>query len=122
MGKRRQRDTRGEGIRARGNRIDSPGGSITPARGPSGGVRTILPRGEAIGKVKAACAARTDPDFVIIARTDADEISFDEEVARCNLYLEGGADFAMRVLAKVNGREIREFSPQEQMEWHRRLC
>src|SRR5260370_16163902 len=33
----------------------------TPARGPSGGVRTILPRGEAIGKVKAACAARTEP-------------------------------------------------------------
>jgi methylisocitrate lyase len=94
----------------------------TPARGPSGGVRTILPRGEAIGKVKAACAARTDPDFVIIARTDADEISFEEEVARCNLYLEAGADFAMPVLAKVNGREMREFSPKEQMEWHRRLC
>jgi methylisocitrate lyase len=94
----------------------------TPARGPSGGVRTILPRGEAVGKVKAACAARTDPDFVIIARTDADEISFEEEVARCNLYLEAGADFAMPVLAKVNGREMREFSPKEQMEWHRRLC
>jgi 2-methylisocitrate lyase-like PEP mutase family enzyme len=94
----------------------------TPARGPGTGRRVLLPRAEAVGKVKAACAARTDPHFVIIARTDADEISFDEEVTRCNLYLEAGADFAMPVLAKFNGQPLREIPPDKQMELHRRLC
>jgi methylisocitrate lyase len=44
-------------------------------------------------KLRAAVAARTDPDFVIIARTDARGVSgFDDAVRRARLYLEAGAD------------------------------
>jgi methylisocitrate lyase len=44
-------------------------------------------------KVRAAVAARRDPDFVIIARTDARGVNgFDDALARAHLYLEAGAD------------------------------
>jgi methylisocitrate lyase len=44
-------------------------------------------------KIRAACGARRDPDFVIIARTDARGVSgFDDAVRRGRLYLEAGAD------------------------------
>jgi len=44
-------------------------------------------------KVRAAVAARQDPDFVIIARTDArGGAGFDDAVRRARLYLEAGAD------------------------------
>jgi methylisocitrate lyase len=44
-------------------------------------------------KVRAAVAARRDPDFVIMARTDARAVAgFDEAVRRARLYLEAGAD------------------------------
>jgi methylisocitrate lyase len=44
-------------------------------------------------KLRAAAAARRDPDFVIIARTDARGVSgFDDAVRRARLYLEAGAD------------------------------
>jgi methylisocitrate lyase len=44
-------------------------------------------------KLKAAKAAKTDEDFVIIARTDARGVlGFDEAVRRANLYVQAGAD------------------------------
>lgn len=44
-------------------------------------------------KIRAAVAARRDPDFVIIARTDARGVNgFDDAVRRARLYLEAGAD------------------------------
>jgi methylisocitrate lyase len=44
-------------------------------------------------KIRAAVAARRDPDFVIIARTDARGVhGFDEAVRRAKLYLQAGAD------------------------------
>jgi methylisocitrate lyase len=44
-------------------------------------------------KLRAAVAARTDPDFVIIARTDARGVTgFDDAVRRALLYLDAGAD------------------------------
>jgi methylisocitrate lyase len=44
-------------------------------------------------KLRAATAARTDPDFVIMARTDARGVTgFDDAVRRGRLYLEAGAD------------------------------
>src|SRR5262249_18893014 len=44
-------------------------------------------------KVRAAVAARTDPDFVIVARTDARSVEgFDAAVRRATLYVEAGAD------------------------------
>lgn len=44
---------------------------------------------EMCGKIRAAVDARRDPDFVIVARTDA---SFDEAVERAEAYREAGAD------------------------------
>jgi methylisocitrate lyase len=44
-------------------------------------------------KIRAATAARRDPDFVIIARTDARGVTgLDDALRRARLYLEAGAD------------------------------
>jgi 2-methylisocitrate lyase-like PEP mutase family enzyme len=44
-------------------------------------------------KLRAALDARRDPDFVIVARTDARAVEgFDAAVERANLYGEAGAD------------------------------
>jgi methylisocitrate lyase len=44
-------------------------------------------------KIRAAVAARSDRDFVIIARTDARGVyGFDEAVRRARVYLDAGAD------------------------------
>ncbi len=46
-----------------------------------------------VGRLEAALASRRDPDFVIIARTDAIAVSgFDDAIDRCNAYLAAGAD------------------------------
>lgn len=60
------------------------------------GIEHVIPRDEMVMKIKAALAARADPDFLIMARTDAMHvIGFEEGVARANLYLEAGADMVM---------------------------
>lgn len=44
-------------------------------------------------RVRAAVAARTDPDFCIVARTDARAVAgIDDVIARANAYREAGAD------------------------------
>ena len=44
-------------------------------------------------KIRAAVASRRDPDFVIVARTDARSVEgFDAAVARARAYLAAGAD------------------------------
>ncbi len=83
--------------------------------------RTVVSRDEAVDRVKAALDARTDPDFVIVARSDADTISFEELVERCNLFLAAGADMAMPILMNVEGRSFFSLPPDEQMTWHRKL-
>jgi methylisocitrate lyase len=61
-------------------------------------------------KVRAAAAARRDPDFVIIARTDARGVSgFDDAVRRARLYLEAGAD-AIFPEALENADEFARFA------------
>src|SRR5262249_11994308 len=48
-----------------------------------------------VAKIRAAVAARKDPDFVIIARTDARAVAgFDEAIDRANAALAAGADMA----------------------------
>jgi 2-methylisocitrate lyase-like PEP mutase family enzyme len=57
--------------------------------------KVIIPLEEYLAKIRAAATARTDPDFKIIARTDANAvIGFDEAVRRCNAALAAGADIA----------------------------
>ncbi len=57
--------------------------------------KEIVPREDWLAKLRAACAARRDKDFLIIARTDARAVAgFEEAVARANAALEAGADMA----------------------------
>jgi methylisocitrate lyase len=60
------------------------------------GVEHVIPRNEMVAKIKAALAARSDPDFFIMARTDSMRTDgFAEGVERANLYLEAGAEMVM---------------------------
>lgn len=55
--------------------------------------RKVVSMEEMVGKIKAAVAARKDPDFVIVARTDARTIhGIDEAIRRAKAYEEAGAD------------------------------
>lgn len=67
----------------------------TPKKCPAMDGRSVVSRSEAVGKIKAALSARSDPDFIIIARSDADTVSYDELIYRLNLYLDAGADAVM---------------------------
>ncbi len=55
--------------------------------------KSLIPIEEAAQKIRAAVAARTDPDFVIIARCDAMSVGgLEEVVRRCTAYHAAGAD------------------------------
>jgi 2,3-dimethylmalate lyase len=54
---------------------------------------TLIEQREMQAKIAAAVAARTDPDLVVIARTDARGVlGLDEALRRGHAYLEAGAD------------------------------
>jgi 2-methylisocitrate lyase-like PEP mutase family enzyme len=55
--------------------------------------KELIPAEEMVGKIRAAVEARTDPDFLLIARTDArGPAGLDEAIRRALLYAEAGAD------------------------------
>jgi carboxyvinyl-carboxyphosphonate phosphorylmutase len=55
--------------------------------------KAVIAREEMVGKIHAAVAARRDPDFVIIARTDAAAVhGLGDAIARARAYAEAGAD------------------------------
>lgn len=55
--------------------------------------KRVVPLSEMTAKLKAALDARTDPDFVIIARTDARIVDgMDAALDRANAFAEAGAD------------------------------
>ena len=57
--------------------------------------KTIVPREDYVAKIRAAASAKTDPDFLIIARTDSRAVlGFEEAVARANAAIAAGADMA----------------------------
>src|SRR5437868_144858 len=57
--------------------------------------KEVISRGEFVSKVRAAVAARRDPDFVVIARTDAVAThGLDDAIDRANAALDAGADVA----------------------------
>lgn len=57
--------------------------------------KELVPLEEFTAKIRAAVATRRDPDFVVIARTDARSVAgFDEAVRRANAALAAGADVA----------------------------
>jgi 2-methylisocitrate lyase-like PEP mutase family enzyme len=57
--------------------------------------KVVVPLEDYAAKIRAAVSARRDPDFLIIARTDARAVlGFDEAVRRANAALDAGADMA----------------------------
>jgi len=55
--------------------------------------KQVIPMDEMVPKVRAACDARSNPDTVIIARTDALAVNgWDDVVRRANAYRDVGAD------------------------------
>jgi 2-methylisocitrate lyase-like PEP mutase family enzyme len=57
--------------------------------------KVVVPLEDYVAKIRAAVSAKSDPDFVIIARTDARAVlGFDEAIRRANAALDAGADMA----------------------------
>lgn len=57
--------------------------------------KEVIGRDAFVGKIAAAVTARRDPDFMIIARTDARAVAdLNEAIERANLALDAGADIA----------------------------
>jgi 2,3-dimethylmalate lyase len=55
--------------------------------------KAVIGTDEMVGKIRAAVAARRDPDLVLIARTDAAAVEgLDAAVARARAYADAGAD------------------------------
>lgn len=55
--------------------------------------KKVISKADMIQKIRAAVDARTDPNFVIIARTDSFAVAgMDDAVDRLNAYMENGAD------------------------------
>ena len=55
--------------------------------------KQLIPQEEAVQKIRAALDARTDPDFVLIARCDAYAVTgWEDTVQRCKAYVDAGAD------------------------------
>jgi len=67
---------------------------VAPKRcGHLPGSRPVIELNEAIGKIEAAVAARHDPDFIIIARTDsAAGLGLGEAIRRVQAFRKAGAD------------------------------
>ncbi|MEY2542561.1 MAG: methylisocitrate lyase [Verrucomicrobiota bacterium] len=74
--------------------------------------KSIVDVEEMVGKIKAAVAARRDPDFLIIARTDARAVEdFGRAVERAGEYLAAGAD-AIFPEALQSADEFRDFAKE----------
>lgn len=74
--------------------------------------KVLISSEEMGGKIKAACDARIDKNFVIIARTDALAINgMKDAINRANLYIDNGADVIF-VEAPANKFELLEISKE----------
>jgi len=72
--------------------------------------KEVEPVGEMVGKIKAAVRARSDEDFLIVARTDARAVEgIDAAVDRAHEYLAAGAD-AIFPEAMQSPAEFKEFA------------
>lgn len=74
--------------------------------------KRLVSTGEMAGKIRAACDARRDPDFFIIARTDARAVEgLEAAVRRAQAYIDAGAD-AIFPEALESADEFRAFAAQ----------
>jgi 2-methylisocitrate lyase-like PEP mutase family enzyme len=70
--------------------------------------KLVIPPPEMAAKIRAAVEARAEPEFVIIARTDARAVEgLEPALERARLYLEAGAD-ALFIEALVSEAEVEE--------------
>lgn len=66
---------------------------VSPKRCGSVAGKEVIPAEEMVGRIRAAIESRGDPEFLIIARTDArGPLGLDEAIRRGRLYAETGAD------------------------------
>jgi 2,3-dimethylmalate lyase len=66
---------------------------VSPKRCGHMSGKAVVPAEEMVGKLRAAVAARRDPDVVLIARTDAIAVEgLDAALARARAYRDAGAD------------------------------
>ena len=57
--------------------------------------KVIIPLDDYVAKIRAAVSAKTDPNFLIIARTDSRAVlGFEEAIRRANAAIAAGADMA----------------------------
>ena len=68
------------------------------------GIEHLVPLELMAAKVREAVAARRDPEFVIIARTNAHDL--DDALARGEAYREAGADMILPILAAIDPAAI----------------
>lgn len=69
--------------------------------------KSVAPLAEMLTKIQAAADARTDPDFLIVARTDARAVhGFDHAIERAQRFAEAGAD-VLFVEATESMEEVR---------------
>ena len=80
---------------------------ITPKKCGHFEGKQVVSQNEMVGKIKAAVDAREDPDFVLIARTDARAVlGLEEAIKRAQAYIKAGAD-AIFVEAPQSLEELR---------------
>ncbi|MGQ0652906.1 MAG: isocitrate lyase/PEP mutase family protein, partial [Betaproteobacteria bacterium] len=73
--------------------------------------KQVVPVEEAVAKIRAAADARTDPDFVIIARTDAIAVEgFEAALERAERYREAGADVLF--VEAPNAEQLPKIAPR----------
>ena len=81
---------------------------VTPKKCGHMNNKQVVPAGEAVGKIKAAVAARSNPNTVIIARTDVRAVDgLDAAIDRAKRFADAGADLLF-VEALLNEDEIAE--------------
>lgn len=85
---------------------------VSPKRCGSVAGKEVIGVDEMAGRIRAAVDARTDPDFLIIARTDArGPLGLDEAIRRGRLYAEAGADMIFPD-ALLSEEEYRRFASE----------
>lgn len=73
------------------------------------GVEHLLSTADMVDKIEAAVAARTDPDFLIIARTGGfRNEDFESGIARLEAYRDAGADLVMALARNAELKPIAE--------------
>lgn len=80
--------------------------------------KTLIPQQEMVQKIKIAKDSLLDPDFVLIARTDAIAVEgFDAAILRAKAYVEAGADviFVEAPESEEQIKQIAEFIPQPKL-------